>query len=100
MFIKMVVFYLIMRVLIIDVYAIYVSLNGSFCANYAATHTTETCVTILSAYNLKATADQNYLNIIDILSLVFTILSIVYFIIYRKVSLRLQNWLDYNDVSQ
>ena len=32
--------------------------------------------------------------------MVLTLVTIVYFILYRKAAYKLQNWLDYNDVSQ
>ena len=99
-FVKIVIIYLIMRLVIVDAYNILVSANGHFCRNYARLHTTELCTFYLSGFNLKSTADQGYLNVLDILNLVLTIVSIIYFLICRKITFRMQNWLDYADISQ
>ena len=100
MFAKIAIFYLIMRFLIVDVYSLIVSTRGHFCANYALTHTTELCTFFISGFNMKSVKDQVYLNVIDILNLLLTILSIVFFLICRKVTFKMQNWLDYADINQ
>ena len=92
--------YLILRFLIVDIYTIIVTTKGNFCALYDSTHLTQRCTLFISGYNLKNSADSGYLNIIDILNLVLTIVSMVYFSIYRRITYKLQNWLDYNDISQ
>jgi hypothetical protein len=84
-FIKMVIVFLLLRFLVFDIYNIIVSNYGSYCSNYQLTHTTQQCVTVMSGYNLKAAADQSQLNVMDILNLVFTVLAIVLFILFRKV---------------
>lgn len=99
-FIKMAIVYLIIRFLIVDIYTIIKSLNGDYCSTLASSGTGETCSYMVSGYNLKHPANQSDLNGIDILNLVLTVLSIVYFLFYRKLAYRLQSWLDYNDVTQ
>jgi hypothetical protein len=99
-FVKMVVLYLALRFFIVDLFTIIVSIGGGYCTAYAAAHVNNPCAFTISGYNLKTAADQKYLNFLDILNLVLTIFSIVFFNVYRKVFFKLQNWLDYNDISQ
>ena len=100
MFAKIAIIYLVLRFLLVDVYCLIVSANGHFCANYALTHTSQLCSFFLSGFNLKSVSDQVHLNVLDILNLVLTLLSIVFFLVCRKVTSRMQNWLDYADISQ
>lgn len=98
-FIKMVVFYVILKFVIIDAYTLYASMHGTYCANYL-TSTGKICAYTMSGYNLKAAADQHFINIIDILALVFVLMSIVFFLIFRKKLNQIRDWLDFNIVSQ
>lgn len=95
-FIKMAIYYLIIRFLVFDVYNIMVSKAGKFCSQA----TTEPCMFPISGFNLKDHEDQNVLNLLDILSLVFTVISIVFFVIFRKHQYKLRDWLDFNEISQ
>jgi len=99
-FVKMVILYLALRFLIADLFTIIVSTGGSYCANYNSLNPNNPCTFTVSGYNLKSSSSQQYLNVLDILNFVLTILSMIFFIVYRRVFFKLQNWLDYNDVSQ
>lgn len=57
-FVKMVIYYLIMKVLIFDAFTVYASSKGSFCSSYHAANPTKICAYTLSGYNLKSAADQ------------------------------------------
>ncbi len=93
-FIKMAIFYLIIRFLVFDVYTILVSSNGNYCEGKAVT--AEPCAYTVSGFNLKANENQMALGALDILSLAFTIISIVFFLIFRKQQYKLRDWLDFN----
>ena len=54
----------------------------------------------MSGYNLKNAVNQAAINIIDILALVYVILSIAFFLIFRKKLDEIRDWLDFNIVSQ
>ena len=97
-FIKMATVYLLIRFLVFDIYNILASKDGHYCASLIGSK--EACAYTISGYNLKSAQDQDALNIIDILSLAFTLISIVFFLIYRKKQFRLRDWLDFNEVSQ
>ena len=98
-FIKMVIFYITIKFLIVDAFTIYAGMQGSYCTNLAA-HSAHKCAYTISGYNLKAIADQHFLNIMDILTLVFVVFSIIYFMIFRKSFNKIRDWLDFNIVSQ
>ena len=98
-FIKMVIFFLILKFLIVDAYTLYSSLHGNYCANYH-TSTGKICAYTMSGYNLKAAADQHLINVIDILALVFVLVSCVFFLVSRKRLNKIRDWLDFNIVSQ
>lgn len=103
-FIKMAIIYLVFRFLIVDIFAIIKSIDGHYCSSLLSpgfVYSSEyLCSYSLSGYNLKSPEDESQLNMLDILNLVLTVVSIVYFILYRKASYKLQEWLDYNDVTQ
>ncbi len=81
-FIKMAIIYLILRFLVFDLFNIMKSIDGGYCAEVSSSD--DPCAYFRSGYNLKSAKDQDVLNIIDILCLSFTILSIVFFLIFRK----------------
>lgn len=97
-FIKMAIIYLILRFLVFDLFNIMKSIDGGYCAEVSSSD--EPCAYFRSGYNLKSAKDQDVLNIIDILSLSFTVLSIVFFLIFRKQQYQLRDWLDFNEISQ
>jgi uncharacterized protein YegP (UPF0339 family) len=99
-FVKMVIYYLILKVLIFDAFTIYASSKGSFCTNYHAANPNKICAYTLSGYNLKSAADQAYLNIVDILALAFTLFSVIFFIVFRKRMSKVRDWLDFSTISQ
>ena len=100
MFAKIVIIYLVMRFLLVDAYTLIVSGKGRFCANFATQHATQLCTFYLSGFNLKSVSSQVYLNVLDILNIVLTLLTMVFFIISRKIITRMQEWLDYADINQ
>ena len=83
----MVIFLLILRFLLFDLYVAYSSTFGNFCASLYKKQG-NVCAITISGYNLKGVSNQSELNIIDILSLVFTLISIVYFLALRKIMYR------------
>lgn len=90
-FIKMMIAFLILRFLIFDIYTMVVSINGNYCANLFSSGSSKFCVIVMSAYNLKAAKDQVKLNIIDYVSLGYVVLSIIFFIIFRKIVIKQQD---------
>ena len=90
-FIKMMIAFLILRFLIFDIYTLMVSVTGSYCANLLASGSSKYCVIVMSAYNLKAAKDQAKLNIIDYVSLGYVVLSILFFIVFRKIVIKQQD---------
>ena len=98
-FIKAVIIYLIIRMLIFDSANIYFSISGHYC--HSVSKESDNCsYTTISGYNLNHLEDTQALNILDYCSLGLTIISIIYFIWYRKKQARMINWLDRNDKSQ
>jgi len=82
MFIKMVVIFLLIRLLLFDIYNLYLSNYGNFCNNRTGN---EQCVIRFSAYNLKADGNQQDLPGLDGLSFVYVLVGIVLFVIFRKI---------------
>jgi len=58
-FIKMTIYFLILRFLVFDVYSLYLSSKGHYCANLYNAGSSDPCVISYSAYNLKAAANQS-----------------------------------------
>jgi hypothetical protein len=94
----MVLFYLLIRLIIFDIFNYISSLGGKFCSKNS--EGTDGCrqnnFLNTSGYNLKDIENQQVLQILDILSLVFTIGSIIYFTVVRKQMYKLISWLDFN----
>jgi hypothetical protein len=88
-----------MKFVVVDAYTLFASMHGNYCANLH-TSTGKVCAYTLSGYNLKAAADQHLINIVDILSLVFVILSMIFFSLFRRQLNKIRDWLDFNVVSQ
>ena len=99
-FIKMVIIYLLLRLLIVDAFNIILSSKGSFCAAQALAKNSQLCAYTISGYNLKSAIDQPYLNTLDILNLAFTIVSILMFIWLRKNLFAVAQWLDFNEITE
>ena len=97
-FIKTSILYLLLRVLVVDIYTAYVSQGGHYCETKLSSN--EPCAYTFSGFNLKSAADQDKLNIIDLLNLAFTILSIAVFLIFRKQVFKVRDWLDFNEITQ
>jgi hypothetical protein len=96
----MVIFYLMLRFLVFDAYNLYSSSYGQYCPELAAERVQNQCIYSLSGFNLKSSANQSNLNVLDILSLLFTILAIIYFIIFRRLAFTLVHWLEYVELSE
>lgn len=96
----MVIIYLVLRFVLVDIFTLIKSLDGQYCALLQSSNSTDRCNTIMSGYNFKHPANSGDLNVLDILNLVLTVVSMVFFLIYRKLAYKLQSWLDYKDVSQ
>ena len=84
-FIKMVIAYLTIRFLIFDIYNILASMNGEYCSNLMASGSQDLCDRTISGYNLKSAANTSELNVLEWLSLAFTIISIVFFYVFRRI---------------
>jgi hypothetical protein len=95
----MVIAYLAIRVLIFDAYNLAVSANGQYCQQLIASHSSTLCSYTLSGYNLKATADQQYLNVLDFLAFAYTIVAIIFFIAFRRHIFKMVQWLDFSEVT-
>lgn len=98
-FAKMVIVYLLMKLLVVDAWVFYASFQGQFC-NHLFSKTGASCNYTYSGYNLKATQNQTLLNYLDLAALAFTILSIVFFLIFRKKLAKMQDWLDFNETTE
>lgn len=99
-FVKMVIFYLIMKMIVVDAWTLYSSLHGQMCANMLKLKPPQTCAYTMSGYNLAAAANQSAINIIDYTALAFVLLSILFFYFFRKKLNQIRDWLDFNVVSQ
>jgi hypothetical protein len=99
-FIKMVICFLLLRLVVFDAYSLYVSSRGQYCAMREAARAKPFCVWTLSGYNLKSAYDQPSLDVLDILALAFTIVSIAYFIAFRKHAYKKYHWLEYYDLTE
>ena len=90
-FIKMTIFFLLLRFFVFDLYTLYISSFGQYCANLYQAKSKDPCLLAFSAYNLKAAANQSQLDRIDFLSLIYIIITIIFFIIFRKILTKQKN---------
>jgi len=98
-FVKMVVIFLLMKLLVVDAFVLYASTQGQFChQNFLKTGSS--CTYTYSGYNLMSGSNQAILNYIDLAALAFTILSCVFFTIFRKKLAKMQDWLDFNETTE
>lgn len=84
-----------MKVLVIDAFIYFASIQGQYCAQVLIKSAIP-CNYVNSGWNLSATQNQNILNYIDLAALLFTILSCVYFTVFRRKLSKMQDWLDFN----
>jgi hypothetical protein len=84
-FIKMIILLLVLRFLIYDLYIITRSPGGDFCSTKVLNKPNSGCSVTVSGYRLKSDENQHQLNIVDILSLVFVLVAILYFCLFRKM---------------
>ena len=82
LFIKMVIIFMLIRLVVFDIYNLYLSNLGDYCTGKTGT---DACVIRLSSYNLKADADQGKLGGLDALSFIYVLVAIVLFVIFRKL---------------
>ena len=99
-FIKAAIFYLILKLLVMDAYTLYSSMKGQYCTHLHAANPKNLCAYTMSGYNLKSAADQHAIDIIDCLALAYTILSVIFFFVFRRKLNTIRDWLDFNVVSQ
>lgn len=80
-FIKMVTWYMLIRFIVFDLYNLYLSVFGEYCAKLNRSHSTDLCSITSSGYNLKGNTDT---HVLDILNFAFTLISIAYFINFKN----------------
>lgn len=104
-FIKMVIGFILIRLIVVDLYNLVTSLNGRYCAFLAANNSRlgEVCtsfiISVLSGYNKHSSQNREAMARLSILSLIFVLVSIVYMFWYEFYSYRLYYFLENNDVS-
>jgi hypothetical protein len=93
----MAVIYLLIRFLITDIYNLISSTLGSYCND-----SSNDCSTLakLSAFNKKTQEDEGMVNVVDILNMICAIVSIVFFILYRKFQFKIYNIAETSSFSQ
>jgi hypothetical protein len=84
-FVKMVLAFLLLRLLVFDLYNMLASVYGNYCANLNSANVPDLCTTTVSAYNLKSASSQTQLNVLDILCFTFVLLAILFFVLFRKL---------------
>jgi len=100
-FIKVVIYFLILKFLIIDVYATFIGVSGTYCSELQKRGETDLCIFTASFVNLKTIEDQKKLVNLDYLSCAFTVVSIVFFLYFRTNMKKYYSWLDNcSEVSQ
>ena len=93
-FVKIVIYHLVLRFFMLDLYTIYSSIYGNYCADVFRTGSTDICTFTVSLINLKTVQDQEFLPMLDYLSGVFVLASMVYFYLFRKSIQRYYSWMD------
>ena len=93
-FVKVAIYYLVLRFVLLDLYTIYSSVYGSYCANMFRNGNSDICTFTVSMINLKTMEDQSKLPMLDILSSTFVLASIIYFYLFRKSIQRYYSWMD------
>lgn len=99
-FVKMVILYLVLKLLVLDAFTLYSSMHGNYCTQLHLANPKHLCAYSLSGYNLNSAANQAAINTIDVLALAFTLLSIIFFLIFRKQLGKIRDWLDFSVVTQ
>jgi hypothetical protein len=90
-FIKMTIYFLLLRFFLFDLYTLYLSSFGQYCSNLYQAGSKDPCVLSISAYNLKAASNQGQLYKIDLLSFVYVVVTILFFLAFRKILNRQKN---------
>ena len=99
-FIKMVIVYLLVRFFIVDIFELIASIQGNFCSSMFEAQKKNLCSTTLSGWNLKSTANTSSLNVLTILALIFTIVSIPLFHYFRSILRKQKNIAESLEFSQ
>ena len=100
-FIKVVIYFLLLRFLIIDLYTIFIGAGGAYCSQLQRQGSTDLCIFTASFANLKTSEDQRKLVMLDYLSCAYTVVSIVFFLYFRTNMKKYYSWLDNcSEVSQ
>lgn len=83
-----------MRIIIFDGFTMLVSLGGHYCIDNPKI--CQAFLSKLSGYNLAHRADVYWVEAMDILSLAFTIGSIIFFLTFRRYQHKLNNFLMFS----
>lgn len=83
-FIKRIIGYFVLRFLVFDLYNLYISMYGDYCSNILKSSSTDLCTITYSGYNLKGTKHLQGTNVLDLLNFIFTLLAIIYFILFKR----------------
>lgn len=67
-----------------DCYNLYITMYGNYCSDVQKTGTTDLCTITASGYNLKGNHHFKEAHVLDNLNFIFTIISIVYFIFFKR----------------
>lgn len=100
-FIKMTIVYLIVRFLLSDCYNLItntVSSNCSQAENIPRCH--RNVVAKYSSYNKAISDDEPFLYVVDILNLVTIVISIAFFLYYRRYQYEVYKLVDFSNTSQ
>jgi hypothetical protein len=85
-FLKMFILLLLLRFIVFDINVIVSSsLYGDYCSQVALDSTSLKCSVTISGYNLNSPTNQERLKTVDILGLVYVLLAMCYFIVFRKI---------------
>lgn len=98
-FIKMSIFYLLLRFLVTDSYNIYSSMHGHYCTNFP-TMCANLFNSYLSGYNKHTDEDAPYLELMNTINIFMTVLSLLFCLYNRKVQYNLFEMLDQTDITQ
>ena len=98
-FVKLCIYYLLLRLLVVDGFNMWSSYRGHFCSEQP-----DACErdynSYLSAYNKHTTQDQRSVDIVDYLNIGLTLASIVFFFCCRKYQYKVDDLLEHSNVSQ
>lgn len=79
-FIKLLIYYLVLRLIFFDVWVIFFSQYGDYCSNlyHNTVSPTDYCDTLTSGFNLTAFGNYKELRYLDMANLIFCFVSLIY----------------------